>query len=275
MGVVPSRAADALGSAEVPMGSVVEPAVPDVAAPPAVLSPPMAPTPDSVGGGERVDRVQVTDPFIELHTFPGRSYPIFFVVPRGDWVAIVLRHTDWFKVRTTEGKEGWVHRQQLEKTLTASSGRPAFREVLYVDNWRRRFEMGSAFGRMSGDRLLKFWGTFRLSNVLRTELTFGQTQGADASAMVWHLNLQAEPWPEQALSPFLGVGVGKFRNDPYRGRAGATAVRSRLADAVIGARYRLNDDFVLRADYTIYTTFASGTRSTDYRAATAGVSFIF
>src|SRR5205085_51859 len=59
-----------------------------------------------------LERLQVTDPYLELHTGPGRGYPVFFVVAREEWVAVELRYTDWFKVRTDAGKEGWVHRRQ-------------------------------------------------------------------------------------------------------------------------------------------------------------------
>jgi uncharacterized protein YgiM (DUF1202 family) len=58
------------------------------------------------------ERVQVADAFLELHTGPGRGYPVFHVAARGEWVAITLRHTDWFQVRTDKGVEGWVLRRQ-------------------------------------------------------------------------------------------------------------------------------------------------------------------
>ena len=59
-------------------------------------------------------RLQVTDPYLEMHTGPGRGYPVFFVVERGQGVWITLRHTDWSKVVTEHGQEGWVDRAQLE-----------------------------------------------------------------------------------------------------------------------------------------------------------------
>ena len=52
------------------------------------------------------ERLQVTDPYLELRTGPGRGYPIFFVAERNEWVEIELRYTDWYRVRTAGGKVG-------------------------------------------------------------------------------------------------------------------------------------------------------------------------
>ena len=55
------------------------------------------------------ERLTVADPFLEMRTGPGRGYPVFFVVARGQSVVIELRHTDWYKVRAEAGQLGWVH----------------------------------------------------------------------------------------------------------------------------------------------------------------------
>ena len=47
--------------------------------------------------------VSVADPYLEMHTGPGRGYPVFHVVDRGEDVAILLRRTDWFKIRAADG----------------------------------------------------------------------------------------------------------------------------------------------------------------------------
>ena len=39
-------------------------------------------------------KILIADPFIELHSGPGRGYPIFHVVERGREVFIVKRRTD-------------------------------------------------------------------------------------------------------------------------------------------------------------------------------------
>ena len=59
------------------------------------------------------DRLQVADPFLEVHTGPGRGYPVFYVVEKGQWVVVEFRRTDWYRVRAEGGQTGWVPRKQL------------------------------------------------------------------------------------------------------------------------------------------------------------------
>ena len=76
---------------------------------------------------EEYRTVSVADPYLELRTGPGRGYPKFYVVNRGETVDILLRKTDWFKVRAPNGKEGWVDRDQLELTL-----QPGGQEIIFA-----------------------------------------------------------------------------------------------------------------------------------------------
>jgi hypothetical protein len=221
------------------------------------------------------ERLKVTDPYIELHTGAGRGYPVFFVVGRDEWIEVLLRHTDWFKVRTSGGKEGWVHRTQLETTLTDSGEKKTFRDVLLDDYLRRRVEMGAAWGRFKSEPMLKIWTAYRTSDTLSVEASIGQVQGVFSGTDFWHVNVNVEPWSDKRLSPFFGIGLGKFKNIPNDSLVAAVPTNAKLADAAIGLRYHLSDRFVLRADYSLYTAFVSDTRSTEYRAFTAGISFFF
>ena len=220
-------------------------------------------------------RVQVADPYLELRTGPGRGYPIFFVAQRQEWVVIELRHTDWYRVATEGGKRGWVQRQQLESTLTEAGGNKSFRDVLLDDYLRRRVELGAAWGQFKSEPMLKLWTGYRFADTLGAEFSLGQVQGVFSGTNFWHLNLVVEPWDDQRLSPFFGVGFGKFKSFPNTSLVGATITDAKLANASVGLRYHLTDRFVLRADYTIYTAFIADTRSGEYRAVTGGISFFF
>jgi hypothetical protein len=226
-------------------------------------------------GSQKTERLQVTDPYIELRTGPGRGFPIFFVTKRGDFVEVELRHTDWYRVRTDDGKVGWVTRQQLESTLTAAGGRKSFRDVLLDDYLSRKVQLGGAWGRFHSEPMLKLWTSYRLSETLSIEGTIGQVQGVFSGTDFWHINVVTEPWSDRRISPFFGVGFGKFKNFPNLSLIGATTTDAKLANAQVGVRYHLSDRFVLQVDYSLYTAFVSDQKSTEYRALTAGVSFFF
>ena len=247
----------------------------EIPAPLATVSAPTVPVADSVPGGEKAERVQVTDPFIELHTFAGRGYPIFYVAARGEWISIELRHTDWYKVRTAAGKVGWVTRAQLQTTLAENGLQQQFADVAFNDYLARRVELGAGYGRFHQEPMIKFWLSYRLSDTLSIESTLGQVQGVFSGTTLWHVNLQAEPWSDQRFSPFAGIGIGRFHNIPNQSLVNFQPTNARMADAIVGARYHLTDRFMIRVDYAVYTAFVSDQRSLEYRAATAGLSFFF
>ena len=240
----------------------------------AIASPALAadaPAPEN----PKAERVTVTDPYIEIRTGPGRGYPIFFVAGRGEQIDIELRHTDWFRVRTEDNKVGWVSRQQLETTLTAAGGTKTFRDVLLDDYLTRKVQLGAAWGHFKSEPMLKLWTSYRLSDTLSFEGTFGQVQGVFSGTNLWHLDLMIEPWSDKRLSPFFAVGLGKFKNFPNLSLIGAATTDAKLGAARLGVRYYLSERFVLSADYAFYTAFLNDQRSSEYRAWTAGLSFFF
>jgi hypothetical protein len=261
--VLPACAADAAAPSEA-AGSAPMPA--------ASASVPAAST--SVGA-KSDERLQITEAYIELRTGPGRGFPVFFVAGRDEWIAIELRHTDWYKVRTDGGKVGWVNRRQLESTLTAAGDRKSFRDILLDDYLTRRVQLGVAWGHFKSEPMLKLWSSYRVSETLSVEGTLGQVQGVFSGTDFWHINLVAEPWSDRRFSPFAGIGFGKFKNFPNLSLIGAQTTDAKLANGVIGVRYHLSDRFVLQADYSLYTAFLGDTHSTEYRAFTAGISFFF
>ena len=62
--------------------------------------------------------VGVKDAYIDLHTGPGRGFPVTISVQRGVTIELLRQRTDWIEVQTARGQRGWVHRSQLENTLT-------------------------------------------------------------------------------------------------------------------------------------------------------------
>ena len=153
------------------------------------------------------ERLQVTDPYIELRTGPGRGYPIFFVAAR----AGVDRHRAaphrlvQGAHRRRQGRLG-AAREQLETTLTEAGVKKTFRDIAVDDYLRRRVQLGAAWGQFKSEPMLKLWTSYKLSDTLSAEATIGQVQGVFSGTDFWHVNLMAEPWSDQRLSPFFAVG---------------------------------------------------------------------
>lgn len=223
----------------------------------------------------KTEQLQVTAPYLEMHTGPGRGYPVFFVVERAQWLTIELRHTDWYRVRAEGGQVGWVQRQQLESTLTAAGGTKSFRDLLVDDYLRRRLEFSSSWGRFKGEPMLKLGLQYRLADTVGAEFTVGQVQGLFSGTDFWHMAITSEPWSDRRWSPFFAVGVGKFKNIPNSSLVNAVPTDAKLAHATVGLRYYLTERFIARVDWTLYTAYVADTRSNEYRAITAGLGFFF
>jgi hypothetical protein len=227
------------------------------------------------GAGKRSEPLRVADPFLEMHTGPGRGYPVFYVVERGQWVLVELRRTDWFQVRTERGQVGWVPRRQLEATLTEAGEAKSLRDIIVDDYLSRRVEFGGAYGRFKKEPMLKLWLQVRLADTVGVELSGGQVQGVFSGTDFWALSVTGEPWSDRRLSPFVSVGIGGFRNIPNLSLVNADATNARLAHGTLGVRWYITERFVARLDASLYTSMVSDQRSIEYRAFTGGLAFFF
>ena len=248
----------------------------------AQMTPPPATSATAAGAGlvaptldANAERLRVNAPFLEMHTGPGRGYPVFHVVERRQWVSVELRRTDWYRVRAEGGQVGWVARQQLESTLTEAGDGKTFRDLVLDDYLGRKLEFGAAWGRFKSEPMLKLWTQYRLADAVGVELKLGQVQGVFSGTDFWALSLTSEPWSDRRLSPFFSVGLGKFKNIPNASLVSAAPTDAKLAHATLGLRWYVAERFVVRLDGSIYTAFVADNRSIEYRAVTAGIAFFF
>lgn len=224
---------------------------------------------------DQVLRVQVTDPYLDLHTAPGSGFPAFFVVERGEWIEVLKRKTDWFKVRTAGDKEGWVSRRQMENTLTELGEKLAFRDILLEDYLSRRLEVGFGWGRFEADPVLTMRVTYQFTPGIAAELSRSIVTGIYSSTELKQVNLQMMPFPDARFSPFFTVGVGTFRNTPKATLVGATTSTADAGNAGIGARFHLTRNFLLRADYRQYVAPVSEQQADQYTEWTFGLAVFF
>lgn len=248
---------------------------------------PTAAAPASRSAALPIERLQVRDAFIDLRTGPGRGYPVVQVIEKGQWLRVELRRTDWYRVRSEStqgsphddsglpGRVGWVHRSQLERTLTEDGAGKTFGDVVLDDYLARRVEFGLATGRMRSEPLTRFWGTWRAADTLAVEAAFTQVQGTYASTGWWQVSLVSEPWSDQRWSPFFSLGLGRLSNRPNSTLVADTPTKANVAAAGLGLRWHVSERFVARIEGTLLSAFASDTRTAEYRAVALGLSFFY
>lgn len=229
----------------------------------------------SVLAGKEYQTLKIVDPYIELHTGPGRGYPIFHVVERHQWIEVIKRRTDWFKVRTDREVTGWVRREQMERTLTVAGVPKSFRDVIYDDFLHRRVEFGISSGEFDSDPIFSARLAYKFTENVALELQYSKVAGKLSSSDIYAVNLVSIPFPNWRVSPHFTVGYGRFENEPKGALIQDESTEDDLANLGIGARYYLTREFFLRADFRRYIVLSEDDRNDEFDEISAGVSFFF
>ena len=155
-------------------------------------------------------RVFIADPFVEMHTGPSSGYPIFHVVDRGDEVSILRRKTNWFKVETSDGKTGWVSRDQMQRTLQPSGEPFKVVELDEADFAQRKWVMGATGGELDSAPVFTIFTGYSFTENLAAEIHLGQSVGSRSSSRYIKGNLVMQPLADLTYSPYLTLGIGRI-----------------------------------------------------------------
>lgn len=219
--------------------------------------------------------VKIADPFIELHSGPGRGFPIFYVEDRDQWIKILKRKTDWFKVETKTGTQGWVHHDQLLLTLTPEGERTQINDPTSEDFLRRRAEAGVLAGDFSGSEVITLYGGYAFTRNVSVEVALSQALGTVSSKRFTNLRLIHQAFPEWSLSPFFAMGVGDLKSQASSTQAQAQDRSDTVALVGVGLRSYLTRNFMLRAEYNQYVVFSSDDYNEDLREWKVGLAFFY
>lgn len=217
--------------------------------------------------------VIVDDPYIEMHTGPGRGYPVFHVVDKGESVDVLRQRTDWFQVRTRRDKKGWVHRDQLERTLGEDGEPTRIDEMDFGSFSDRRWEFGVGGGDFGGANVISVYGAFALSANLSAELTAGQGLGAFSDSAFANVNLTHYLFPDKRISPLFTLGTGVMRTTPNATLIATEDRTDQTAHVGFGARAYLARQFMFRIEYKSYVVFTSRDDNEEIDEWKAGFSF--
>jgi len=217
--------------------------------------------------------VVVSDPYIDLHTGPGRGYPIFYVAAQGDRITILKEQTEWYKVRTPRGKEGWVNVSQMSSTLDLDGQVIDFPQYGLEEFGKRRWTLGFGAGDFGGARILSATGAFALTSNISFELVGSQVLGDYSDGYMGTASIVMSPFPEWRVSPFFEIGSGMINVNPQTTVVQSEDRTDEIAHAGVGADVYLSKRFIFRAEYKRHTVLTSRDDNEEIDEWIAGFSF--
>lgn len=209
--------------------------------------------------GKVYHKVTIADPFIELHTGPGGGYPIFYVVDRGTEVSVIRRKTDWFRIRTSDGKTGWASRDQMRETLLPTGEKFKLIEMGLEDFSQRKWNIGFTGGEFESTPVFTLFTGYAFTENLTGELHFGKSVGDKSSATYYKGNLLMQPFPDFKYSPYLTLGLGEIEVDPSVILISANKDKNNFAQFGLGLQRYISRSFLFRVEANEYVIFSSGT----------------
>ncbi|MCZ6458477.1 MAG: outer membrane beta-barrel protein [Gammaproteobacteria bacterium] len=223
--------------------------------------------------------VVVSDPYVEMHTGPGRGYPIFYVAGQGDAITLLKQRTDWFKIRLARGahrtKEGWVHIDQMRHTLDLD-GNPIEFVDYGIDSFSgRRWEMGITGGDFEGAAAITTYVGYAVNPYITLQIEASQILGDFSDGSMFGANILMYPFPNWRVSPYFTIGTGIVEIEPQTTIVQAEDRRDEIAHAGVGANIYLSDRFILRFEYKRHTVLTSRDDNEEIDQWKTGFSIFF
>jgi len=195
----------------------------------------------------------VTAPFLEMHSGPGRGFPVVYVVGRDEVLTVLFSRTDWYKVRAPGGVEGWARREDLVQTKLAS-GAPAPIPP-YPDFAAHRWELGAGYGVYNRENLVTAYVDFGLTDSIDIEAVVQQAFGTIDNRVIGSIGLRHTFIPEwKWFSPTAGIGTA-YQRISEKVPPAPLESSNQMAYASLGARGFITRRFMWRADWRHYVVF--------------------
>lgn len=229
----------------------------------------------AVSGARDYLQLFVTAPYLELHTGPGRGYPVFHVVPRDDSVDVLFRRTDWFKVRTERGVEGWASQADMLKTVLADGSPFKFELGDLAGFSSHRYELGVFAGAYGGANLISAYWSVSLNPQMAVEATAGQFLGRFSNGETGDLGFAHVISPDTRWSPLLLLGVGIVHTEPKATLVTPENRTEQTAYVGGGIRYYLTRRFFMRAEFKAHYIFTKRNQNEEADEWKLGFAFFF
>lgn len=232
-------------------------------------------TPRPAAAADEYLQLFVTEPYLELHLGPGRGYPVVQVIPRGEAFDVLFRRTEWFKVRSRRGVEGWAYQGDMTRTQLADGSPFRFSLGDREGFTSHRWEAGAFAGDYAGATLISAYLSRAFNEQLAIELTASQFLGTASNGYAVDLGLAHVFRPEWRLSPFVTLGTGLVHIEPKGTLVRPEDRTDQTAYAGAGLRYYVTRRFFLRAEYRSHMVFTSRNDNEEIDEWKIGLAFFY
>ena len=200
---------------------------------------------------DALPEVQVVEPYIELHTGPASGYPVFYVAEKGEWIQVLKSRTNWYKVQTRKGQQGWVKQAALALTLSSKGEPVELADGSFESYQARNFEFGASGGSLEGVPSLSIFGSWVITENIATEISYTQALGDFSENRFALLSVTHTTFPEWRFSPYFRLGMGQIQTKPRANlvQSGEETRTTDLLAGSIGLRYYIAQNFVVKLEY--------------------------
>lgn len=210
----------------------------------------------------KYQKLKISTAFIEMHTGPGKGYPIFHVIERGAIIEVILQRASWYKIKNKKGLEGWVHYDQISKTVTPQGKAIKFSKYSLEDFTQRNWEWGVLGGEFGGAPVFSTYGSYLINKSFASEVSLSQSIGTASSSIMFKLGMLMQPFPSWTYSPFFLLATGVINVSPSSTLIQPVDQNNQFSNVSIGIKTHLTQKIIVRLEYSEYVIF-SATKDND------------
>ena len=218
--------------------------------------------------------LEVAEPYVEIHTGPGRGYPVFHVAEQGESIEVLMRRTNWYQVKTADNKTGWASAAGLAHTLKPTGEPVDLPNISLGDYLASHWRFGFTTGWFEGTNSASITAGYRPLSWAGIEIEGGRIFDQSVTSDYYGINLLLEPRPEMVISPFVTVGGGQFSFDSRHNVLVSDTGTREFVSFGAGAGHYIGRSIVIRGEYRSYSVSSNEDRVW-LNAWTLGISSFF
>jgi len=201
--------------------------------------------------------VVVKKNFINMHTGPGRGYPIFYIAEKNEAIWLLKTKTNWVKVRNLKDKEGWISIKDIDFTQDKQGNWLSMNKPSLNGYQGRQWEVGFMAGTFGDTDEITAFAAYQLTENIGAEISASQSFGSFSDSNSYSIHIVQEPFPSWRYSPYFFLGAGQRTTSP---RSTLVSTEDRTNDVAIvglGMKMYLANRLVLRLQYKSNTVLTS------------------